>query len=681
MFKKIRYIAGLIIIASILAVPLQAAGTGSANTGKSTAAENIRWVKTLNDMASANYNCIVYNQGLYCVVGDGGVVLTSSDGVSWTGRSGSTGNDLTKVVFAAGKFIAIGDKGTVVTSADGTAWTQHKTGTDEKLLDIAWNGSIFAAVGTNGVIATSRDFTKWSVHKSGKKADLHKVVWGRNTFAAVGSSGSIITSVDGINWTFRETGIKSHIYDVLYDGEKFIAVGGGYGPWEEDLGRCYGGVVIISEDGVKWRAVVKGTLMLNTFNNVAYNGDVYYASDSIFDVMYMSYDGRRWTRIKNRFSLDYLISYGKNFIAYDNHGINVSKDGISWERVPTGVNIYVPGTNVSTIKSIAKGPDKYVAVGDCSTITMSTDLKSWSVVKAPKHPIRYCEIAYGNGVYVAIGYNGGMAVSKDGTSWSVIPHPSDYWFKHITWGNNRFVVVGIDGIILTSTDGYTWNQKYDRRFHFDGLAFGNGKFVAQGRREGYFENDRYIPEEAVSLISTDGENWDMKPATVENIIIVRAVRWINNKFFAVGSASISSSVEEGGLLMSSPDGVKWTRVKSGIIGEIKDIDWNGKTYAAVADEVDDFHNKKVFYETTSSPDGIKWTARKSDKDLGLNSVAWDGSRFVAVGEAGETFVSKDGADWSQCRSGTNVDLERVAYINGKLIALGFDGFIGLGEVK
>jgi len=49
-------------------------------------------------------------------VGDGGTILTSPDGVSWTERDSGTSNWLWGVTYGNGTFVAVGDYGTILTS-------------------------------------------------------------------------------------------------------------------------------------------------------------------------------------------------------------------------------------------------------------------------------------------------------------------------------------------------------------------------------------------------------------------------------------------------------------------------------------------------------------------------------------------------------------------------------------
>jgi hypothetical protein len=59
---------------------------------------------------------VTYGNGTFVAVGEGGTILTSPDGVSWTARTSGTSNWLDGVAYGNGLFVAVGDRGTILTS-------------------------------------------------------------------------------------------------------------------------------------------------------------------------------------------------------------------------------------------------------------------------------------------------------------------------------------------------------------------------------------------------------------------------------------------------------------------------------------------------------------------------------------------------------------------------------------
>jgi hypothetical protein len=109
----------------------------------------------------------------------------------------------------------------------------------------------------------------------------------------------------------------------------------------------------------------------------------------------------------------------------------------------------------------------------------------------------------------------------------------------ITWGNGLFAGVGDSGAIITSPDGTNWVAQNSMNTNtFNGIAFGNGRFVAVG--------------DGFSLYSTDGTNWFQALSAITNSMF-----WVafgGDYFVAVG---------ENGAIMTSSDGIHWTSDNSG----------------------------------------------------------------------------------------------------------------------
>jgi photosystem II stability/assembly factor-like uncharacterized protein len=72
----------------------------------------------------------------------------------------------------------------------------------------------------------------------------------------------------------------------------------------------------------------------------------------------------------------------------------------------------------------------------------------------------------------------------------------------------------------------------------------------------------------------------------------------------------------------------------------------------------------------TSTDGVSWTRRTSPTTQGLYSVTYGNGLFVAVGNNGTILTSTDGVNWTQRTSGTSNDLYGVTYGNGIFVAVG-----------
>jgi len=97
--------------------------------------------------------------------GTGDRVMTSPDGITWTGRASAVDNDWLGIAYGAGLFVAVAATGTgdrVMTSPDGITWTSQTSAADNAWDGIVYAGGLFAAVaqsGTGNRVMTSGTFS------------------------------------------------------------------------------------------------------------------------------------------------------------------------------------------------------------------------------------------------------------------------------------------------------------------------------------------------------------------------------------------------------------------------------------------------------------------------------------------------------------------------------------------
>ena len=125
----------------------------------------------------------------------------------------------------------------------------------------------------------------------------------------------------------------------------------------------------------------------------------------------------------------------------------------------------------------------------------------------------------------------------------------------------------------------------------------------------------------------------------------------------------------GANILSSPDGITWTRQFSGTTNALYAVTSNrAGRYVAVGN----------VGTVTTSTDGINWTPRSSGISNYLRGVAADNTgTFVAVGSYGTVVSSADGLNWTTRRQGFSpVTLFGVtASRTGLFVAVGVGGLI------
>jgi len=89
-------------------------------------------------------------------VGQGGTVLTSTNGTAWTSRTSGTTNWLTDVAFIEDTWFAVGLSGTVLTSTNLVNWVNRGTATKKPLYAAATDTGQLILVGVEGVILRSQ---------------------------------------------------------------------------------------------------------------------------------------------------------------------------------------------------------------------------------------------------------------------------------------------------------------------------------------------------------------------------------------------------------------------------------------------------------------------------------------------------------------------------------------------
>jgi hypothetical protein len=213
-------------------------------------------------------NAITYAAPIFMAVGNGGTILTSTNGADWLSQSSGTTNNLYGITHANGLFIAVG-QGPVRTSVDGIAWAGHVAPLSV-LHGVTCGNGLFAAVGVNGTIGTSVNGTNWSAQNSGTSAALTAITYARGLFVAVGGATVILTSTNGTNWTGVNPGTGVYgLRGVASGGDKFVAVGG-------SSPAARGGSITASPDGMSWGPQNSG-ITLENFYGITWGNSLFVA--------------------------------------------------------------------------------------------------------------------------------------------------------------------------------------------------------------------------------------------------------------------------------------------------------------------------------------------------------------------------------------------------------------------
>lgn len=241
------------------------------------------------------------------------------------------------------------------------------------------------------------------------------------------------------------------------------------------------------------------------------------------------------------------IAYGNGvFVAVAQGRVAYSENGIDWTEIDlqnSGMVCY----------SVAFGNGKFVATGaGYKDYYYSEDGINWTKGKLPLPGTWF--VAYGNGRFVTVD-NGSNAdtvlYSEDGVNWTSTPMTveleSGSKWATVRFVNDRFIALASYQISAYSKDGVNWTKitlpsstNYQDAAYYKDIAYGNGKYVAVGKR-------------AISY-SEDGINWTKAsaPTTEEGWF---SVTYGGGRFVAISYNHLTTT--QSGLYAYSEDGINW----------------------------------------------------------------------------------------------------------------------------
>ena len=272
---------------------------------------------TSRTVADRLYNAIAWSPELRLFVSLGAGTTSniySSDGVTWTLTTASSGNNWNSIAWSseARIFIGVASNGgsRVIRSSNGTSWTTVanlsggspiSTGSWQS---VCWSKELnrFVAVSTEPYVmyttAASTTSTTWTVITVGIPAGLwSSICWAKeiSLFVAVGTDGTVMSSPDGITWTLRTAAVASQWQSVCWSSPlgMFVAVGLSLSLSNEGVMYSYNGIVWYSLTGITQ----------NTWNSVCWSNEleIFLAvgldSTSPLDSVMYSRNGINWSYI------------------------------------------------------------------------------------------------------------------------------------------------------------------------------------------------------------------------------------------------------------------------------------------------------------------------------------------------------------------------------------------------
>ncbi len=421
----------------------------------------------------------------------------------------------------------------------------------------------------------------------------------------------------------------------------------------------------------------------NMLNSLAIgNGEYLFAGDG--GTLLFTQDFQTWENINlnnSDNSAYHAASYHNGlWMVSSDHGVVISADKTKWEHVRR------PEFS-SLDHHYANGV--WVSVGERRTIATSKDGRQWSIkhIEADERRLNaLVSVYYGDGLWIAVGEDGALFTSKDAESWEyrtidTLPYRE---FTDLIYAEDKGLWVatadnrsysGENNLLYTSENGIEWSvTEVDTLFAFDSIAYHGGQWVGilplgqifhstnltdwiqvDPNREDVLSDGRYLQgvnfdesqniwvaygQGGLILTSLDGVNWEYKFNS--HLVSVKAIAFDgSDRYVAVGKGSPSP-------VSYSDDGVNWQsarglvdsnqRVESYLI----DVVYGDGLWRAVAYD--------AFYHST---DGVNWTLdiidygekKRSLRNAQVLAYGKQVKRWVAISfDLGEVFILDEEGD-------------------------------------
>ncbi len=359
--------------ASISFVESQATETGTFTEDFVMSTEKIGAFTVEFWLADKAGDSSVHRTADFSVIGD----VQSSD---WMSRLIGLPYVLNDVTWDGAVFIAVGDGGAVLTSSDGIDWLTRDSGTDANLNGIAAYGSDIFAVGDEIVLLSTNHGANWVTKDTLYAVNLHAVVVNSSQVVVGGFSYGLAAALIRISEDRGETwqavdSWPAHAYfftDLIYRDGLFVAV-------TDSSISSNGARVKVSNDGKSWNEIVVRDDTAGLYA-IVHDGDQFIVAGGEGTV-FTSFDGFNWTeRHAPVEDVDYLSA------AWNGSKL-VLAGGISWwywwggtvppfER-PVGIASVDGGENWEIFnidghfesRGIAWGNGRFVSVGQSTPIS------------------------------------------------------------------------------------------------------------------------------------------------------------------------------------------------------------------------------------------------------------------------------------------------------------------------
>jgi len=646
----------------------------------SQSTDTISWTARTSGLnETIDLNTITYQNGLYLVGGDSGVIITSTDGTTWKVKSSINSNNINdfvgdnnrlyqnSIITSGTKdYVAVGDVGTVLSgngedisrtveyfydtngaSTDGVYWTLRTNAGSQFTTNTAAlfnDGKFYTTVNDGSTLSVSTDTIAWTLRTIGISKlsfNTEEPSWTRIVYDESDGSyylggrqqvyGRVAYSSDGIVWEARDPGVGNSNLNSFGAFNGLLLVG--------SVGN--GHIEVSTDKGITWSRRTTG-LGIVTYYDFAYHKGLY-VSTTTSSGLVVSTDSISWTLrttgiVGNGLNLHSTGNYllfnaslsGKRFVLS-------STDTISWEGYNTEFG--------DDIKAFANSQDTLVVSGN-------------SGLHGTSQSNAYTVVSDGSGINpnltgsVGSGGLGGRVFGNRFYSWSIRTvsglwdqDSSSYGGRLLVYHAGKYVLSGnySNNAIQTSTDSVVWDIPV---FDWVGVSgFAHGGPVAN--------NDDYIIWEYNTALwaSTDTVVWQLR--TTGSNSSSSWASWDGSTYFLSSNGSTGLKV--------STDTIHWSLRTVGASQTIYNLIKGGDYYISAGGS---FNDAEVFVST----DTISWEERALPSPFDSNDMTAltysDRDGLYLIGETGDVAVSTDTVVWIIRTTGSGSTFYDLVYANG-----------------
>jgi len=525
-------------------------------------------------------------------VGQSGMILHTSDGVTWAVQDSGTSVELMDVhAIDALRVWTVGDQGTILASTDGgVTWSPRSSATTVDLNAITFTDAKHGwAVGRDGVVrATTDGGVTWKSQITPTPYELLSVTFADSAHGWIGGIGGVLlhTNDGGVHWTEQDPGptvtYPGWHLEEIHATSALVATVVGWG----------GSILKTTDGGAHW-----------SWSNIGVVTDIYAGA-------FLGSEG-------------WVVGHGGM--------VRHIEAGGTWDDQLT------PTSNALRDIEFNDTSEGW-AVGDAGTILHTTNGGvSWSAENVALIPGTVRDVSFATtSTGWAVGDNGGIVRTGDGgATWSMQSYAeADGLSGVFALDSQNAWAVSDNAVIRTNDGGTTWAPQESGIFEF-GTNFRDVWF--QDASEGWAVGGVNIDAGSPMVHTSDGGRTWQQTAITSGVSLTSICFSSYDHGWAVG--------QFGCVLETTNAGETWTRRDLGTLRTLSSVAFADASNGWIVGE------RGTIFHTTDG--GVTWqTQAGAVTDLYAVS-SYDGVHGWAAGEGAKVVYTSDaGLHWVEQNPGT-----------------------------